>query len=89
MGYSMSIMLHGYGGYWTCNTPHGGMDFTSNISYIHKGYEISNILHIQRDIGYPKQHPKSHISIWGYWISNINYNNMGYCMPDIGHIHGG
>ena len=61
------------------------MDFTSNISYIHKGYEILNILHIQRDIGYPK----SHISIWGCWISNINYNNMGYCMLDICHIHGG
>ena len=41
--------------------------------------------HIQRNTGYPK----SHISIWGYWISNVNYNNMGCCMPDICHIHGG
>ena len=70
---------------WTSNTPHGGMDFTSNISYIHKGYEILNILHIQRDIEYPK----SHGPIWRYLISNIKYNSMGYCMPDICHIHGG
>ena len=85
------IYTHTYGGirYQLCfmdtgNTGHL-MDFTSNISYIHKGYERTNILHIQRDIEYPK----SHGPIWIYLISNIKYNSMGYCMPDICHIHGG
>ena len=61
--------------YLTSNTPHGGMDFTYNIIYIHKGYEIPNILHIQRDIGYPI----STITIWGTvcLISAISMEDRG------------
>ena len=75
--YQLSFMDMGSTGH-----PRG---FTSDISHIHKGYERSKIMHIQRDIGYPKWH----VPIWGYLTSNINYNSMGYGIAHICHIHGG